>query len=608
MSIKSDSTWAPSPSTTRGQPTPLSADPRGERLAYANNKSIFLRSIDNPSISTQYSGHTAATTVARFSPSGYYVASGDVSGTVRVWDCVGDGATKGDYHIISGKINDLAWDADSARIIAVGNGKEKYGHCITADSGNSVGEISGHSSQINTVSIRQQRPLRAMTGGDDTSLVFYHGVPFKFNTSLRKHQRFVYGVAFSPDGSSIVSVGADKQIFLYDGKTGEAKTEIGAGEHKGSIFGVSWAKDSKKFVTSSADQTVKIWDAEAGKAIQTWRMGDEGKVSISDHQVGVVWPTGRSDGLIISLNLDGDLIYLSEASQSPRRIIRGHQKNITAVAASDSKPSEPTIFTGSSDGRICRWDVPTGTAEYLDGEGHTNYISAIAAAPKGRLYSVAWDDSLRSIDASATVFTGSACSTDGQPKGVATNSNGLAAVATHKGVQTFKDGERQQELPLKNISPTAIAANDDNTAVASDDGSLLILSTSSLETKHKPESLGSTITTLSFSPNGEYLAAGCSNGKISVFNSSTWEVAISRWSSHTARVTSISWNEEGTHAVSGGLDTNVFVWSVKKPGVRVGKTNAHKDGVNGVVWVDRGRVVSVGGDAAVKVWKVEGLS
>jgi len=83
------------PSTTRGSPTPLSSDSKGERIAYASNKSIFVRSIDNPEVSKQYTAHTAQTTVARFSPSGFYVASGDVSGTVRVWDCVGEGATKG---------------------------------------------------------------------------------------------------------------------------------------------------------------------------------------------------------------------------------------------------------------------------------------------------------------------------------------------------------------------------------------------------------------------------------------------------------------------------------------------------------------------------------
>lgn len=140
----------------------------------------------------------------------------------------------GEYSIIAGRINDLAWDGDSQRIIAVGDGKERFGHCITADSGNSVGEISGHSSQINCVSIRQQRPIRAATGSDDTKVVFFHGVPFKYNTSLQdSHNRFVFGTAFSPDGSTLVSVGADKRVWLYDGKTGETKSLIGEGEHTG---------------------------------------------------------------------------------------------------------------------------------------------------------------------------------------------------------------------------------------------------------------------------------------------------------------------------------------------------------------------------------------
>lgn len=61
-----------------------------------------------------------------------------------------------------------------------------------------MGEISGHSSVINSVSIRQQRPLRAATGADDSSVVFLHGAPFKFETKLGGlHKGYVNGVAFS---------------------------------------------------------------------------------------------------------------------------------------------------------------------------------------------------------------------------------------------------------------------------------------------------------------------------------------------------------------------------------------------------------------------------
>lgn len=519
-----------------------------------------------------------------------------------MWDCVGEGATKGEYHLIGGRINDLAWDGDSARVIAVGDGREKFGHCITADSGNSVGEISGHSSQINSVSIRQQRPLRAATGSDDTSLVFYHGAPFKFNTSLRKHNRFVYGVAFSPDGGVMVSVGADRKIWLYDGKTGEAKGEIGEDEHQGSIFSVSWANDSKRFVTASADQTVKIWDAEAGKVVQSWRMGDEDSVSIADHQVGVVWPGGRTDGLIISLNLAGDLNYLTEGTAKPYRVIQGHPKNITSITALPDSTSGSTLFTGSSEGRVCSWDISAGLGKTIKGEGHSNYVSSLIPSSQGQIASVGWDDTLRIIDAAVGTFTQSSCKTDGQPKGVATSAD-TVIVATHKGLELWKDSHLEQKFPT-GYSPSAIAATPTLIAVGGDD-SALHLHTSTLQPSQTLAEPSSPITALAFCPSGALLAVGFSSGKITVFDTTSWSPTITRWSSHTGRVTSIAWNDTGTHAVSAGLDTNLFLWSVAKPGRRVGVSNAHKEGVNGVVWAEAGKVVSVGGDAAVKVWGVE---
>lgn len=531
------------------------------------------------------------------------MASGDVSGKVRIWDCVGEGATKGEYHIIAGRINDLAWDGDSQRIIAVGDGKEKYGHCITADSGNTVGEISGHSSQINCVSVRQQRPLRAATGSDDTSLGFYHGAPFKFNASLKKHNRFVYGVAFSPDGASLVSVGADKQIWLFDGRTGEARGQIGANEHRGSIFSVSWAKDSRSFATSSADQTVKIWDVEAGKVVQSWRMGEEGSVSIPDHQVGVVWPTGRSDGLIISLNLSGDLNYLSKGSPKPFKIVQGHQKAINAVVYDKVPSSGRTFFTGSSDGRICAWSASSGGGEVVDGEGHTNYVSGISPSSNGRIFSVGWDDTLRSIDTTGKCFVGAASKTDGQPKGVAT-SNGHALTATNKSITLTLDGKAIESLPTK-YTASAIAASSSLVAVGGDDNTLHIYTDALTEVVKEIQDPSSFVTALSFSPSVALLAVGFSSGKITVFDTKSWEPSITRWSSHTGRVTSIAWNEAGFHAVSGGLDASIFLWSVAKPGRRVGISHAHKEGVNGVVWIGDSKIVSVGTDAAVKVWGVE---
>ncbi|RDK44940.1 WD40 repeat-like protein, partial [Aspergillus phoenicis ATCC 13157] len=569
------------------------------------NKSVFLRSIDNPAIARQYTEHKTQTTVARFSPSGFYVASGDASGIVRVWDCVGEGITKGEYSIVNGRINDLAWDGDSQRIIAVGDGKQRYGHCITWDSGNTVGEIYGHTQQINSVSIRQQRPLRAAAAGDDKNLVFYHGAPFKFNTGIRdKHTNYIYGVGFSPDGSTLVSVGADRKIWLYDGKTGEVRGQIGEGEHNGSIFGLSWSKDSRKFATASADKTVKIWDVEAGKVTQSWNMGEEGAANVKDQQVGVVWPQGRSDGLLISLSLSGDLNYLVEGTPKPRQVVQGHQKNITSLTQSRSGSDAETLWTGSFDGRVCSWDVPTGAAEEMEGDSHTTYIAGLAPTQEGngRIYSVAWDDTIRSVDIGAKTYTGIPSKLSGQPKGVAA-ANDLVLVGASESVEIYKDGQKTGDFK-PDFPVTAVAAHGNVAAVGGENATVQILdiAASSLSPKTTIKATRNAVSALSFSSDGSLLAVGDSRGRILVYKVADGSLVTDRWTAHTSRITSLAWNEDNDHLTSGSLDTNIFVWSLSKPGDWLQVSNAHKEGVNGVAWIAGGsKIASAGADAAVKL-------
>jgi WD40 repeat protein len=515
----------------------------------------------------------------------------------------------GEYHIISGRINDIAWDGDSQRIIAVGDGRERYGHCITADSGNSVGEISGHSNIINSVTMRQQRPFRAATGASDNAMVFLHGAPFKFNRKLSGlHTNNIYGVAFSPDGNQLVSVGSDSRIQLYDGKTGEPTVQIGEGQHKGSIFGVSWARDSKRFVTAGGDRTVKLWDVEAGKAVQTWRFGAEGVVSVPDHQVGVVWPAGRSDGMIISLNLAGDLNYLVEGVETPTKIVQGHNKSITALGSSKDTKGQ-TLWTGSFEGRVCSWNVGSGIGSAVEGETHKNQVTAFQTT-KDRAYSVAWDDTLRIADSAGNTFLGATSKLTAQPKGLATGL-GLYFVATNLGIDIFSNDVLVGSETIKDFTPTCIAASGSTVAVGGDDNIVYVYTVDGnhkLSIKEKLTASTAQITSLAFSPNGSLIATGNSSGKIIVYDTSSWEVKTDRWSAHTARVTSIAWNSESTYAVSGGLDTNIFVWSLKSPGKRVKAANAHKDGVNGVTWIDGDKkIASAGGDAALKIWDVSGL-
>lgn len=115
---------------------------KGERIIYCNSRSVFIRSLDGNQPNLSYSGHPRETTVAKISPSGYYAASADVSGTVRVWDLAGtDQVLKNEVKALGGRVNDLAWDAESKRIVVGGDGRDRFAAAFMFDSGSSVGEL-----------------------------------------------------------------------------------------------------------------------------------------------------------------------------------------------------------------------------------------------------------------------------------------------------------------------------------------------------------------------------------------------------------------------------------------------------------------------------------
>ncbi|KAI2630128.1 WD40 repeat-like protein [Xylaria nigripes] len=621
MSITLEKTLAASPVTIRGQPTQLSTDPLGTKIAYASGKSIFLRSIDEPSDCVEYNDHTAQTTVARIAPlphiaPEYRIASGDATGLVRVWSSTNDGVkNKDEWPAFSGRVNDIAFASDGDRVIAVGDGREKFGHAFNI-TGGKVGEVSGHSKVINSVAIRPTertvRAISAVTVSDDMSVCFLGNVPSPLHFQSKVdglHKGFVLGAAISPDGSKLVTVGADKRIQFYtyneekSPKSFDHTKTIGEGEHTGSIFAVSWASDSKRFVTASADRTVKMWDAEAGTVLRTWPVDGEGNSKVDYQQVGVVWPHGRNDGLIISLGLNGDLNYLKEESSKPVAVIQGHNKSITAMGGNGQ-----TLWTGSFDGKVCTWDVSSGVGTTVEGQCHTNRVTDFASAG-GQAYSVGWDDTLRIIDVSANTFTGEASKLSAQPKAVAV-ADGRAFVATVAGVEVYVKGQLASKLDISDAQPTAIAANGSLVAVGTSNNVVRLYkvdgSNKLVQTNEVKNSIAQ-ISALTFSKDGSLLAAGNQHGKIYAYKTDGLQIATERWSAHTGRVTSIAWNDAGTQAVSGALDTHVYVWSLANPGARVSVFNAHKDGVNGVAWVGENKIASTGGDAAVKIWTVSGV-
>eukprot|EP00271_Cylindrocystis_brebissonii_P000679 TRINITY_DN1085_c0_g1_i3.p1 TRINITY_DN1085_c0_g1~~TRINITY_DN1085_c0_g1_i3.p1 ORF type:complete len:669 (+),score=90.06 TRINITY_DN1085_c0_g1_i3:60-2066(+) len=659
-------TYACAPTTTRGRGVHLGghhdAKSGANTLVYCNGKSVILRSLDDPTQVVVYSEHAHNTTVARISPNGEWVASGDVSGSVRIWArrAESNHVLKFELRAIAGSIDDIEWSPDGQRILVSGDGKgSQFVRCFIWDSGNNVGEFDGHSRRVLSCTFRPVRPFRIATGGEDRLVNFYEGPPFRLSLSHSDHTNFVNCVRFSPDGSAFVTVGSGLMgPLLFHGKTG---AKIGAlpgakeGGHSGSIYAACWSPDGKQLLTVSADQTAKIWDidlggedgAGAGGRVNTTftfsSNGTEGAATTgTDHmQMACIWLPNH----IVTLSLNGDLHYLSSASPSrPIRTLFGHMKLVSAMVIGPpaEEGEERDLYSSSYEGGVLRWRVGKGGIARLTGKELEGGVVQMAIGGKD-LLTCSLDDKLRRSalpnagDAASLPPDSPSASPDStalpplsnghaevlsvplssQPRGLTTTRGkpSLAVAITDRTIALLRDSVSAISVTQLSYDATAIALSPDGetVVVGGADGKLRVYKFVSeaeaegcLQETAVLERHRSAVRAISFSPDGSLLASGDQKPEAVVWETATWQARKASLLYHTARIACLAWSPDGTHLATGSLDTSICVWEVAKPpSSRTTVRHAHPGGLTALAFFSDTTLLSAGDDACIRQWVLE---
>ena len=331
-------------------------------------------------------------------------------------------------------------------------------------------------------------------------------------------------VRFSPSGDLFASGGFDGKIFLFKSADYSKVGEFGSPAHAGGVYAVSWSPDGKQLLSASGDKTCKIWDVESLSVVTEFNMGSD----LLDQQVSCLWQ-GKH---LLSVSLSGFINYLDVNNPSkPLRVIKGHNKSITAMAIHKDPGSDNSfIFTGSHDGCVTRWDAETGENERCDGPTHSNQVASMTL-DQTSLYTCGLDDFVR-ISSLATSECVNSVKMDSQPRDIAlVKDRSILVVAGFEDVAVIStSGNKLSRLPVKfepncvdthpSGSDCAVGGNKDSSVhvFSIDAGNNL---TAKKQLEHREA-----VTDVAYSPDGTYLAACDANRKVVLYLSSNYEVSL----------------------------------------------------------------------------------
>ncbi|EDR01197.1 uncharacterized protein LACBIDRAFT_395446 [Laccaria bicolor S238N-H82] len=83
---------------------------------------------------------------------------------------------------------------------------------------------------------------------------------------LNGHMKLVSSVAFSTDGTQIVSGSFDKSVRVWDASTGAELKVLNS--HMEAISSVAFSTDGTRIVSGSRDKSVRVWDASTGAELK----------------------------------------------------------------------------------------------------------------------------------------------------------------------------------------------------------------------------------------------------------------------------------------------------------------------------------------------------
>jgi WD40 repeat protein len=397
-------------------------------------------------------------------------------------------------------------------------------------------------------------------------------------------------VAFSPDGKLMASASQDGTIWLWNLATSQPVFILEG--HTGMVEGVAFSSDNKLLASASTDRTIRLWDPATGQPMTILR-GHHSAVSAVAFS-----PDGQ---LLASCSDDGMIRLWDPATGQPMTILRAHHGPVSAVTFS---PDGQLLASGDNAVRL--WDPATGQLISIL-EGHTEWILGLAFSPDGRLLaSASRDGTIRLWDPA----TGQAAVLEGQPHwvtAVAFSPDGqlLASACGNGTIRLWDPAGGQAAAALEGHSDwvlgVAFSPDGRQLATASGDGTIRLWDPATGQPVSILHGHTSTISAVAFSPNGKLLASASGDRTIRLWDSATGQ-PVSILHGHTSTISAVAFSPDGKLLASASHDGTARIWDLAIARTIV-DFHGHTSWVYAVAFSPDGRqLASASQDGTIRIW------
>jgi WD40 repeat protein len=319
--------------------------------------------------------HPQAVNAAGFSPDGLLIVTAGEDGTARVWE-LATGAAKGPPMKHQGPVRHAAFSPDGRLVVTIS--EDRTARIWNVENGQPATPPLRHENRILHACFNADSD-RVVTACADHCAYIWDAVSGREVARL-KHEDVVLRVACDPASRRVVTASHDGKTQVWDEETGtpllmlrHAEITLGITPLlvEQAVGRVAFSPDGRSLVTAGADGTARWWETATGTPKG---MPERPIDSLTDVAFN---PDGRR---VATACKDGNAFLWDVQSGKQLAACSGHSQAITQVCFS---PDGRRVLTVSLDRTACLWDAATG-GRLLSPLKHNGTIGQAAFSPDGR--------------------------------------------------------------------------------------------------------------------------------------------------------------------------------------------------------------------------------